>query len=152
MKSLLIYYSHTGNVELIAKEIAKKGVDLRLVIPKKKLPNSFFWSIFSGGFLATVNHKSKLVNFNNDVSSYDHVIIASPVWNGRFSCPINRVLKEIDLSNKKVSFVFSSGSGEAQKAVKKINKLYKDAQIIVLKEPKKHLEEIEKLEQLDLLN
>ena len=85
------------------------------------------------------------MDFDNDVKEYDEVIIGSPIWNGRFSSPINTVLSKIDLKDKKVSFILYSGSGEAKKATKLINKKYPNASITILKEPKKYNEELDKL-------
>ena len=99
----------------------------------------------TGGFLAFLNHKPELVNFNDDVSSYDEVIIGSPIWNGRLSCPINTVLDKIDLTDKSVKFILYSGSGNAIKLEEKLKKIYKDTNIINLKEPKNYKEEIEKI-------
>ena len=79
------------------------------------MPKSFFINVLSGGFLAGIKHKDKLLNFDIEISQFDHIIIGSPIWNGRFSSPINTVLSKLDFSNKKVSFVFYSGSGEAPK-------------------------------------
>ena len=93
-----------------------------------------------GGFLATINHKSKLLDFNNDVSSYDEIIIGSPIWNSRLSCPINTVLSKIDLNNKKLTFILYSASGNDNKAMERIKELYKDAKIINLLEPNKNEE------------
>ena len=145
MNKLFIYYSFTGNGELVAKNLEEKGFDIRKAIPKKPLPKSFFWGVLTGGFLAGINHKSKLVNFDTDVSKYDQIVIGSPVWNGRFSSPINRVLKDVDLNNKEVIFVFYSGSGEAAKAVKRIKKEFPNTKYIILKEPKKYPDELAKL-------
>ena len=145
MNKLFIYYSFTGNCELVANSLKEKGFEIRKAIPKKNLPKSFFWGVLTGGFLAGINHKSKLIDFDTDVSKYDQIVIGSPVWNGRFSSPINRVLKDVDLSNKDLIFVFCSGSGEAPKAIKKINKLYSNAKCVVLKEPKKYPDELLKL-------
>ena len=145
MNKLFIYYSFTGNGDLVAKNLEEKGFDIRKAIPKKPLPKSFFWGVLTGGFLAGINHKSKLVNFDTDVSKYDQIVIGSPVWNGRFSSPINRVLKDVDLNNKEVIFVFCSGSGEAAKAVKRIEKEFPNTKYIILKEPKKYPDELAKL-------
>ena len=145
MNKLFIYYSFTGNGELVAKKLEEKGFDIRKAIPKKPLPKSFFWGVLTGGFLAGINHKSKLVNFDTDVSKYDQIVIGSPVWNGRFSSPINRVLKDVNLNNKEVIFVFYSGSGEAAKAVKRIKKEFPNTKYIILKEPKKYPDELAKL-------
>ncbi len=145
MKKLFIYYSHTGNGEVVAEHFSDEGVEVRRVYPKKDLPKSFFFGILAGGFQATIKKKAKLNDFDSDISSYDHIYIGSPIWNARFSCPINTVLEQLDLSNKKLTFVLYSGSGEADKAVKRINKEYPNSEIIILKEPKKYSEELNKL-------
>lgn len=150
MKNIFIYYSFTGNGDVVAQELASKSVDIRKVIRKKKMPKSFFFSILSGGFLASTKHKDKLKDFNPNIKDYEHIIIGSPIWNARLSSPINRVLSELDLSNKCLTFILYSGSGEGPKAVKRIQKEYKNAAIIILKEPKKYLEELHKLKQLSL--
>ena len=148
MKKLFIYYSYTGNGELIANNLKEKGYDLRLVIRKKKLPKSFFFGILAGGFLASTKHKDKLVDFDENVEEYDEIVIGSPIWNARFSSPINTVLAKLNLKDKKVKFILYSGSGEAPKALKRINKEYPEAEVIILKEPKKYNEELTKLNNL----
>ena len=145
MKKLVIYYSLTGNSKMLAELFKEKGYEVREVVRKKKLPKSFFFSVFTGGFLAGINHKDKLKDYNPDIKEYDEVVIISPIWNGRFSSPINTVLASTDFSNKKLSFLFASGSGEGEKALKRIKKEYPDAQVLFLKEPKKHQEELDKL-------
>ena len=145
MKKLFIYYSLTGNGDLIAKELKLKGYDTRKVIPKKELPKSFALKIMTGGFKALIKAKDKLVDFDNNISDYDEVVIGSPIWNSRLSSPINTVLKEIDLKDKKVSFIFYSGSGDTNIATKLVKEKY-NANVINLKEPLKHEEELKKIE------
>ena len=143
---IFIYYSNTGNGELVKAEFEKMGYDIRKVVPKKDLPKKFFFKVMTGGMLAGLNHKSKLLNFNYDVSAYDEVVIGSPVWNGKLSCPINTVLKNIKLENKKVRFVLYSGSGTSPKAEGKIHKLFgEETEIIQLQEPKKYPDNLKKL-------
>ena len=145
MKRLFIYYSRSGNGELVAIKMQELGFDIRKVVAKKELPKSFFFGILTGGFLAGIKYKDKLVNFDSDISKYDEIVIGSPIWNGRFSSPINGVLNKLNLENKKISFALYSGSGEAPKAIKRIQKEYPNAGFIVLKEPKKYPEELKKL-------
>lgn len=142
MKKLFIYYSLTGSGDLVADTLKSKGYDIRKVVSKYKYPKSFFWLMMVGGFRAGTNKKDKLIDFNTDISNYDEIVIGSPVWFDRVSPPINTVLKELDLSGKKISFIFYSGSGEANKASEKVKDL---GNIIILKEPKKHKEELEKI-------
>ena len=148
MRSLFIYYSYTGNGEVVADYLKEKHISLRKVIANKKLPKSFFWGMMTGGFLAGIKYKDKLVEYDNVVTEYDHVIIGSPIWNGRFSSPLNGVLAQTDLKDKKLSFVFYAGSGDGKYARKRVAKEYPNAEVIFLKEPKKYPEELKKLEAL----
>ena len=145
MKKLFIYYSHTGNGELVRKHYEELGYDIRKVEPKRNLPKSFFMQMMVGGMLAGFKHKAKLKDFNYDIKDYDEIVIGSPIWNGNFCCPINTVLKKINFENKKLTFVLYSGSGTGAKAVKRINKNYK-ANIIELQEPKKYKDNLNKLD------
>ena len=145
MKKLFIYYSLTGNGDLVSKKFKERGYELRKVTEKKKMPKKFFFMIMAGGFRAGVGSKGKLVDYNNDVSNYDDIVVGSPIWNARLTPAINSVLAQTDFSNKNLSFVFYSGSGEGKKAEKKVKKLFPNAKILFLKEPKKYEKELEKL-------
>ena len=148
MDKLFIYYSFTGNGDAIATYLSEKGYELRKVEEKKKMPKTLFFSILQGGFRAGINAKGKLINYDNDVSKYEEIVIGSPIWNGKLVPAINSVLEQTSLSDKKVSFVLYSGSGNGKKAEKKINKLFSNSKIIILKEPSKNKTEINKLQEL----
>lgn len=135
---IFIYYSLSGNGDKIANYLMQKGIDIRKVLLEKDMPKSRAGSILKGGFLASINYKSKLKDFNDNIDSYDEVIIGSPIWNSRLSSPINTVLSKLDLSNKKVTFILYSASGKDNKAMNKINKIYPNANIINLCEPSKN--------------
>ena len=145
MKKIFIYYSLTGNGNLLASKLEKCNIDIRKVLSKDKMPKNKIGMILTGGFLAGINHKSKLLDFDSDISDYDEVIIGSPIWNGRLSCPINTVLDKMLLNNKKITFIFYSGSGSSPKASMKVKSIYPNAKIIDVKEPKANKNEITKL-------
>jgi len=145
MKKIFIYYSLNGNGDLVADVLREQGVTIRKIKPKKELPKSITGQIFIGGFLAMINHKSKLVDFDKDISKYDEIIIGSPIWNARLSTPINTVLEELELKDKKVSFIFYSASGTSPKATEKVHKLFPNASITDLKEPKDNEQELNKI-------
>ncbi len=148
MKKLFIYYSLTGNGDFVASYLLDKGYEVRKVIEKAKAPKIFFFRVLVGGFRAGVGAKGKLIDYDSNVEEYDEIVIGSPVWNGKFPPAINSVLEKTKLDDKKVTFVFYSGSGDMPKAKKKIDKLFKDASIIVVKEPKTHDNQLAKLEAL----
>ena len=146
MKKLFIYYSLTGNGEVVAKKMQEKGYELRKVETVKGLPKVFFFAMLSGGFQAGLKKKAKLKEFDHDISNYDKVVIGSPIWNGRISPAINTILANINLEGKALSFVFYAGSGEGKAALKRINKEYPNAKCIFLKQPKDNPEELSKLD------
>ena len=144
MKKLFIYYSFSGNGDVVAEYLSKK-VDVYKVVPKKPLSNNKFLGILAGGFKALINYKDKLNNFDSNIDDYDEVVIGSPIWNARLSSPINTVLNELNLKDKKLSFILYSGSGTSPKATELIKKNWPEAYIVDLKNPKKNKDEIEKL-------
>ncbi len=145
MKKLFIYFSLTGNGDLVADHLKEKGFEIRKVETEKSLPKSFFFCVLTGGFLAGLGVKSKLKEYDRNIDGYDEIIIGSPIWNGRFSSPLNRLLKEVNFKGKNIQFVFTAGSGEGKPALKKANKLYPNAKCTFLKEPKKYPEELKKI-------
>lgn len=145
MKKLFLYYSMSGNGDLVAEEMKKKGYELRKVETVKGLPKVFFFAMLAGGFQAGAKKKAKLKEFNQDVSKYDEVVIGSPIWNARITPAINTVLASVDLKDKKLSFVFYAGGGEGKHALKRIQKEYPNAAVTFLKQPKKYPDELKKL-------
>ena len=146
MKKIFVYYSLTGNGDAVSEILKKKGYEVLKVEPKKPLPKRFIFRIISGGFRARLNLKDEIKDLNVNFDDYDEIIIGSPIWNGRISCPINTVLDKYDFKNKNISFIFYSGSGESFKASKKVKEMYNDVKIINLKEPLKGVNELKKLD------
>ncbi len=145
MAKLFIYFSNSGNGELVAEKLKEKEYDIVKVVPKKNLPKSFPSLILKGGFLAGIKNKMKIQDLNVDFSSYDEIVIGSPIWNGGITPPINTVLAMPELKEKKLSFILYAGGGQAPKSIKRLNKEFPGAEIVVLREPKKNPEELEKI-------
>ncbi len=147
MNKLFLYYSRTGNGDLVASFLKEKGYETYKVRPKHNLPKSFFWGTLFGGMLSGLNRKAPLKDFSINLNDYDEIIVGSPTWNGKFSTPINTVLKKLKGYEGKLYFVMYAGGGEAKSAPKKINKLFGDKPLIVLKEPKKYKEQLDILDE-----
>ena len=146
MKKLFIYYSYTGNGEVVKQKMQEKGYDIRKVETLKNLPKSFFFAMMAGGFQAGIKKKAKLKEFDFDISEYDEIVIGSPIWNGRIAPAINTVLANINFEGKELSFIFYAGSGEGKSALKRVNKEYPNAKVLFLKQPKDYPEELKKLD------
>ena len=104
MKKVFIYYSLTGNGDEIAKILENKKYDIRKVETNEILPKNFILRILTGGYKAMIKYEDKLMDFDSDIEDYDEIIIGTPIWNNRLSSPINSVLKELKLNNKKITY------------------------------------------------
>ena len=145
MKKIFIYFSETGNGDVVADYLKDNGYEIRKVEAKKKLPKVMFFQMMVGGFQAAINKKPKLLDFDTNIDKYDEVVIGSPIWFDRLAAPTNTMLDKINLSDKKVSFILYSGGGTNIKGNKKINELFKDVKIIELKQPNNNKKELDKI-------
>ena len=145
MKKVFIYYSYSGNGDLVAKYYKEKGYEIEEIVTREPLPDNKFLAILTGGFKALINYKDKIEKSFLPINEYDEIVIGSPIWNGRLSSPVNAFLANHDIVPK--AFVLYSGSGKSPSATKTIIKKYPSSMIINLTEPKKHEEEFK-----DILN
>ena len=95
MKKIFIYYSLTGNGDVVASYLKDSNYDIRKVETKEVLPNNYILRILTGGYKAMINYEDELLNFNSNIEEYDEVMIGSPIWNSRLSSPINTILKKL---------------------------------------------------------
>ena len=146
MNKYFIYFSETGNGDIVAEKLASYDYKIVKVEMKRPLAKKFFFKVMQGGFLASIHAKSKIKELDVNISLEDEVVIGSPIWNGRISSPINTVLNDYEFINP--TFIFYSGGGDAKGALKYLSKHYKASKAIVLKEPKKNEEELEKLKEI----
>ena len=146
MPKLFIYYSLSGNGDVVADYLKSKGFEIRKVNASYKLSKVFFFAMMKGGFDAGRNKKAKLIDYDPDLSAYEEVVIGSPIWNGRLTPPINTVLDKTDLGGKKLTFILYSGSGYGKQATEKLNGLYPSAKVINIKQPKDDKNELIKTE------
>jgi len=104
MKSLVVYYSYTGNTRYIAKIIAKElGSDLLELKPEKDLIKSKgFMKYFWGGKKVLMKEKPKLKPLDKNPNDYDLVIIGTPVWAWNYTPPIRTFLNKHKLKNKTI--------------------------------------------------
>jgi len=139
MKRLIVYYSLSGNTEEAAKKIAKAiGADLLKLETVKAMPKSFAAQIMVGGGQVAFNHIPKLKPFDIEPSSYDEIILGSPIWNSKGVPAVNAFLKDEKAAAKVSSLFFLSGGGEVQKGLTAITKLLPNLKNTVSLLDKKH--------------
>ena len=121
-KTLVVYYSASGNTERVAKDIAEAaGADLFEIVPTE---------VYTSEDLNWTNPDSRVSREHDDESlrdvpltttevpdwdSYDSVFIGYPIWWGIAAWPVDTFVKNNDFTGKTViPFATSSSSGMGQ--------------------------------------
>lgn len=121
-KTLVVYYSASGNTERVAKDIAEAaGADLFEIVPTE---------VYTSDDLDWTNPDSRVSREHDDESlrdvsltttevpdwdSYDTVFIGYPIWWGIAAWPVDTFVKNNDFTSKTViPFATSSSSGMGQ--------------------------------------
>jgi flavodoxin len=108
LKSLVVYYSRTGNARFVAETIAAEiGADVEEVVDLKKRSGPIGY--LSGGSEARRGKETEIAPTKKSPADYDLVIVGTPVWASRPSPAILTYLKKNDLSGKRVAVFFTQG-------------------------------------------
>lgn len=118
-KTLVVYYSASGNTERVAKDIAEAdGADLFEIEPEQPYTDDDLNWTNSESRVSREHDDESLRNVplkNTEVadwSSYDTVFIGYPIWWGIAAWPVDKFVKENDFSGKTViPFATSASSG-----------------------------------------
>jgi len=113
LKSLVVFYSRTGNARFVAQTVAAEvGADIEEVIDLKK--RSGIIGYLGGGSDARRGKETLLGPTQKSPADYDLVIVGTPIWGGRPTPAITTWLKKNNLSGKKVAVFFVQGGKRPQ--------------------------------------
>jgi len=108
MKTLILFYSYSGNTREIAN---KKAIELNADIEEifdVKRPN---W--FNGSWYAMKRCKTPIKPLNSNLNDYDTIILMSPIW---ASSPMSALNSVIDMlpSGKEIQVMMVTGGGNSK--------------------------------------
>jgi flavodoxin len=103
-KMLIIYYSLTGNTKYIAEKLRKKnGGDVFVIETVKTYPAEYSALTDEAKRELQTGDLPALKKNPPDMSSYDLILVGSPVWWYTVSTPVMSFLRQADFAGKKVS-------------------------------------------------
>lgn len=112
MKTLVVYYSHSGNTRLVAQEIAKAtGADMLELKPRKEVASEGFAKFFWGGAQVVMKKTPPLLPFDISPQDYDLVIIGTPVWVGTYAPPLRTFFSTTELAGRNVALFCCCAGG-----------------------------------------
>lgn len=133
-KSLVVYFSCTGNTKAVAEKIAElTGSDLYEIVPEVPYTDDDLnYNNNNCRANKEMNDSSARPSIGSeavDVSAYDTVFIGYPIWWGTMPRIINTFLDTYDLSGKTVMPFCTSGGSGVSKSVQDINSEEPDADV-----------------------
>ena len=116
MKSIILYYSYNGHTKKVAEKLAKaQGAEL--VEVKTQTEKGKFLIFLVDCPRARMRKSVAIEPITQDLSGYDLITVASPVWAGFPSPVFNAVVKLLPKGkNVQVVMVSASGSGATSKS------------------------------------
>lgn len=112
-KTLVIYYSRSGNTKQIADYIGEKtNADIIRLETVRTYPTNYDEMLDTAKEEQRNGGRPELKNKNINIEDYDTIFLGYPIWWGEIATPVYTFLDEYDLSGKKiVPFVTSGSSG-----------------------------------------
>ena len=111
MKTIILFYSHSGNTKALAyKKATELGADIEEIIEAKKP------FMLVGIYRAAQRKKTEIRPIKAHLCSYDKIIIMSPVWSAHPVSAFNSVVEGLP-AGKNVEIVMVSGGGGTKKSV-----------------------------------
>ena len=113
-KTLIVYYSLTGNTkagcEVLQKELKADVLEIRDLINR-----SGGWGFVRSAFGSLFGFHTKIDPEQPDMSAYQNIIIASPIWTGKLSMAIRTFIDKNRFDNKKVILYTTTNAEEKEK-------------------------------------
>ena len=108
MKTLVVFYSRTGNTKRIAGSIGQSlDCDIEEIVDTEKRGGIIGY--IKSGYEASRGRLSKIKDPENDASQYDLVIIGTPVWAGKMSVPVRTYITQNHSKFNKIAFFSTAG-------------------------------------------
>ena len=127
LKTLIVYYSMSGNCEFAANSIAEKlGADILRIEPEKAYPDSGFKKFLYGGRSAVMGEMPPLVPYKFEPEQYGRVILGFPVWAANPAPPMRTFIRDNleALKAKRLAVFACQGGSGANKAFSKLKKKF----------------------------
>jgi flavodoxin len=122
MKSLVVYYSRSGNTRFVAEKISQKiGGDIEEIIDKKRRKGPLGFVI--GGFDATRGRKTDIAEMKKSPRDYDLIVVGTPMWNKRITPAVRTYLEDNKFSEKRVALFSTNNGSQSERVFKTLKEI-----------------------------
>ncbi|MEM2351811.1 MAG: flavodoxin [Thermoproteota archaeon] len=131
MKTLIVYYSWSGNTRRIARIIHKLvSGDIVELEPVNPYPQSYNATVEQAKREIQSGYKPPLKTEIDNIEHYEIIFIGSPNWWGSLAPPVASFLSQYDLSGKTIIPFCTHGGGGKQKVIEGMKALCPNSKIL----------------------
>jgi multimeric flavodoxin WrbA len=114
MKTLVVYYSRTGNNEKLARKVQEKlKADIEGIVDPVNRGGVF--GFLRGGFEAMRKKGTGIKRMDMDPGDYELTVVVTPLWSGTLPPATRTFLEGNGGKFKEIALLSVSGSGEGNK-------------------------------------
>lgn len=118
--ALVVYYSRTGQTEMVARAVAEKiGADLEEIREPRQGRRGWWRSLID----VWRGHTPPIVPSTHRPEDYELVVVGSPVWASHMASPIFSWLRNQGGRLRKVAFFVTEGGRGGAKAIESMDAL-----------------------------
>lgn len=100
-KTLIFYYSRTGNTKVACEALAR-ALSADLIEIKDGADRSGGWGFFTAAVSAVFNMQTVIEPEHPNLAPYSRIILAAPIWSGRLATAIRTLIAKNRFNGKKV--------------------------------------------------
>lgn len=109
MKTLVVYYSLSGNTKRAAEYISSiLNADMVEIEDLERRMSVF--GIIKSIIQALTGKPAKIASIDKDIKDYDLILLCSPVWAGRMGSPARAFIVEYGEDIEKIAYLIMRGS------------------------------------------
>jgi len=108
-KTLILYYSRTGNTRVACEALQKElGADMQEIRDLNSRDKGF--GMIAGMFKTILGMRTKIEPATVDFEPYDRIIISAPIWAGTFGLAMRTFVKRNNFAGKDVLIFITADS------------------------------------------
>lgn len=118
MKTLIVCYSLTGKTKQLCTAM-KRSLGAKITFISEAKNRTLFGAYVFGSLAARAKKAALIKPLDVDISEYNQIIVASPVWAGFPTPAINDFIRQYDLDGKRIYgfLTYAGNAGGADKAL-----------------------------------
>jgi len=123
-KTLVVYYSHTGNTSEMAMQIKNAtGADIFEIVPRDPYPADIDECATQARKEMSQGYKPPLKTLLDNIDQYDTIFVGSPCWWATIACPVTTFLSSYDFTGKNIVPFMTHGGSQLGHSVEDMKKM-----------------------------